>query len=146
MGQKSLDRLKIQIRSKNNTHPFCLKRIKGKQSSKNHRQKVLKSKTIRIIVKCLNRSSNNHKRKAKALMLQISLVLWHQVTDNVPHIGLNLSHFGFLLLKLEIHRLKTFSYLSLQSLKLIIRRLKSSSQQVCKTGVDMKNDATEGSV
>jgi hypothetical protein len=138
LGQKSLDRLKIQIQSKNNTPPFCLKRTKGKQSSKNHRQKVLKSKTTRIIVKCLNISSNNHRRKAKTLMLQISLVLWHQMTDSVPHIDLNLSHFGFLLLKPKIHRRKTFSHLSLQSLKLIIHRLKSSSQLVCKTGADLK--------
>jgi len=43
------------------------------------------------------------------------------------------------------HILKTFSRLSLQSLKLIIRRLKSSSQLVCKTGADLKKDATEGS-
>jgi hypothetical protein len=146
LGQRSLDLLKKQIRSKKNTLPFCLKMTKGKQSSKNHRQKVLKSKTIRIIVKCLNRSSNNHKRKAKTSMLQISLLLWHQVTDSVPHIDLNLSHFGFLLLKPKIHRVKTFSHLSMQSLKLIIRRLKSSSQLVCKTGADMKKDATEGSV
>jgi len=37
----------------------------------------------------------NHRRKVKTLRLQISLVLWHQVTKSVPHIDLNLSHFGF---------------------------------------------------
>jgi hypothetical protein len=78
-------------------------------------------------------------------MLQISLVLWDQVTDSVPHIDLNLSHFGFLLLKPKIHRLKTFNHLRLQSLKLIIRKLKSSSQLVYKTGANLKKDAMKGS-
>jgi len=56
-----------------------------------------------------------------------------QVTESVPHIDLNLSQFGFLLLNTGIHRPKAFSHLSLQSLKLINRILKSSKQLVCMT-------------
>jgi hypothetical protein len=91
---------------------------------KDHTYKLLKSKTTRIIVKCLNSSSNNHRREKKVLKApsQVKLVLCHQDMENVLHIDLNLSHFSFKLLKL-----------SMQSLKLIIRILKSSNQLVCKT-------------
>jgi hypothetical protein len=102
---------------------------------KDHTYKLLKSKTTRIIVKCLNSSSNNHRREKKVLKApsQVKLVLCHQDMENVLHIDLNLSHFSFKLLKLSMQRLNSFSHLSLQSLKLIIRILKSSNQLVCKT-------------
>jgi hypothetical protein len=127
LGQNSLDLLKIQSRSKiKNTSPFCLKRTKGKQSMKNHKYKVLKSKITRIIVKCLNSSSNNHRRKenpqgtkssqagplpSKYRMFCILIWIWATSTSS---------------------SWSPFNHLSLESLKLIIRKLKSSNQLVCK--------------
>jgi len=47
--------------------------------------------------------------------------------------------FRLLTLEVGIQRLKTFSHLSLESLKLIIRRLISSSQLVCKINEKIHN-------
>jgi len=47
-----------------NTPPFCLTRTKGKKGIREKPQ-LLKFKTTRIIVKCLIKSSNQHKRKPK---------------------------------------------------------------------------------
>jgi hypothetical protein len=96
--KKYLTGLEIHSRSKTkNTPPFCLKRTKGKQSIREKPQ-LLKFITTRLIVKCLIKNSNYHKRKPKNL--------------KISHF-LNLSHFGFLLLKPGNHRLKIFSHLSL---------------------------------
>jgi len=63
--KKHLTGLKIHSRSKTKNTPFfCLKRIKGKHSIK-EKPELLKFKTTRIIVKCLTKNSNYHKRKPK---------------------------------------------------------------------------------
>jgi hypothetical protein len=49
-----------------------------------------------------------------------------------PYNKLDLCYFRLLALEAGYHKLKTFSRLGLQSLKLIIRKLKSFSQLVCK--------------
>jgi hypothetical protein len=66
LGQKSLDWFgnTFLVQKIKNIPPFCLKRTKGKQSIREKPQ-LLKFKTTRIIVKCLIKSSNQHKRKPK---------------------------------------------------------------------------------
>jgi hypothetical protein len=66
LEQKTLDWFGNTFPDQNKKYssPFCLKLTKGKQSIREKSQ-LLKFETRRIIVKCLIKSSNQHKRKPK---------------------------------------------------------------------------------
>jgi hypothetical protein len=70
------------------------------------------------------------------------MIHWNQVTERNLYKKLDLYYFGFLLRKPGTMDWKTLSHLILQSLNLVIRKLTSSKQLVCKINQEIHHWAS----